>query len=371
MSAIASALVAGRFSKIPRTALVTVWEPGFFTPRMDMHRCSASMTTITPAGSSDSTMVSAICDVSRSWTCGRLANTSTTRASFESPQIRPEAEVVGYRNVLAKIHASSDSFEINPETILQMHKEMLKGTNLPSGEWKRRDNTIEEKQSDGTWKTRFEPVTAVQTPYFMKTLCDEFNREWNKERADRIILILSFVLDFLCIHPFTDGNGRISRLLTVLLLHKSGYDVGRYISLEKLIEDSKETYYEILRDCSMGWHEGKHRILPWWRYSIGILISAYKEFMSRAGDVGSARGAKTDWIMEAIDNLGNSFTLAQIMKVCPGVSRPMIRVVVEKLRKKGVLKTLGTGRNAKWQKNVIISDKRDNKRDNKKKKPKK
>ena len=288
-----------------------------------------------------------------------------------TPKDRPEAEVVGYRNVLAKIHASSDSFEINPETILQMHKEMLKGTNLPSGEWKRRDNTIEEKQSDGTWKTRFEPVTAVQTPYFMKTLCDEFNREWNKERADRIILILSFVLDFLCIHPFTDGNGRISRLLTVLLLHKSGYDVGRYISLEKLIEDSKETYYEILRDCSMGWHEGKHRILPWWRYSIGILISAYKEFMSRAGDVGSARGAKTDWIMEAIDNLGNSFTLAQIMKVCPGVSRPMIRVVVEKLRKKGVLKTLGTGRNAKWQKNVIISDKRDNKRDNKKKKPKK
>jgi len=281
-----------------------------------------------------------------------------------TPKDRPEAEVVGYRNVLAMIHASSESFEINPETILRMHKEMFKGTGLPSGEWKRRDNTIEEKQADGTWKTRFEPVTAVQTPYFIKTLCEEFNREWNKERSDRIILIFSFVLDFLCIHPFTDGNGRISRLLTVLMLHKAGYDVGRYISLEKMIEDSKETYYEILRDCSIGWHQGRHRILPWWRYSIGILISAYKEFMSRAGGTVSARGSKTDWIEEAVKNSPETFTIAQIMKACPGVSRPMIRVVLEKMRENGKLKVVGIGRNAKWKKNVITNNKRDNKRDN-------
>lgn len=267
-----------------------------------------------------------------------------------APKNRPEAEVVGYRDVLAKIHTSFNRFQITPETILKIHHDMLRRTDLPAGEWKRRDNAIEERLPDGRWITRLVPVPARDTPYYMRQLCARFNRLWEERRLDRLLLIHAFVLDFLCIHPFTDGNGRVSRLLTVLLLHQAGYDVGRYISLERLIEESKETYYEVLQTASGGWHEGRHRILPWWRYSLGELIAAYKEFEDRMGVVRSSRGAKTAWVQEAMNNLPDTFSVGELARACPGVSRPMIRVILEGLRKVGKLEVLGTGRGAVWRK---------------------
>ncbi len=266
------------------------------------------------------------------------------------PKNRPESEVVGYRDVLAQIHTSFDRFSITPETILRIHGDMLRHTDLPAGTWKKRDNTIEEQLPDGRWFTRFVPVSARETPYFINELCTRFNRLWEERRIDRLLLIHAFVLDFLCIHPFTDGNGRVSRLLTVLLLHQAGYEVGRYISLERLIEDSKETYYEVLQDTSGNWHKGQHQILPWWRYSLGILLAAYKEFEDRVGLVWSSRGSKTIWIREAVDHLPNKFSISEVIRACPGVSRPMIRVILEALRKEGRLEVLGTGRGAMWQK---------------------
>lgn len=267
-----------------------------------------------------------------------------------TPKNRPEGEVVGYRDVLAKIHSSSDRFEISPEMILKMHRDMLYRTNLPAGHWKRKDNTIEEQLPKGRWITRFVPVPAHETPYYMKQLCSIFNREWDKGQFDKLLLIFSFILDFLCIHPFTDGNGRVSRLLTVLLLHRGGYEVGRYISIERLIEDSKETYYEVLKKSSDGWHTGQHNILPWWRYSLGLLIAAYKEFIDRVGMVRASRGAKSEWIRDAIRNLPKEFSIRGIIRACPGVSRPMIRVILDELRSKGKIEVLGTGRNARWRK---------------------
>ncbi|MFC1496367.1 Fic family protein [Candidatus Margulisiibacteriota bacterium] len=266
------------------------------------------------------------------------------------PQNRPEAEVVGYRDVLARIHTSFNKFQISPKTILQIHKDIFHHTDLPAGNWKRRDNTIEERLADGRWITRFIPVAARQTPYFVKELCNRFNKLWEEGRIDKLLLIHAFILDFLCIHPFTDGNGRVSRLLTVLLLHQAGYDVVRYISLERLIEDSKETYYEVLKYTSKNWEHGNHRLLRWWEYSLGILVAAYKEFENRVGTVSSSRGAKTGWILDAINNLPDKFSVGDLTKACPGVSRPMIRVVLESLRKKGKIKVLGTGRSAQWQK---------------------
>jgi len=164
------------------------------------------------------------------------------------------------------------------------------------------------------------------------------------------LLIHAFVLDFLCIHPFTDGNGRVSRLLTVLLLHQSGYDVGRYIGLERLIEDSKESYYNVLNRASERWHEGGHAILPWWQFSLGILIAAYKEFEDRVGIIRSSRGAKTAWVRDAIEQLPEVFGVGELVCACSGVSRPMIRTILEALRKGGKLEVLGTGRGAKWKK---------------------
>jgi Uncharacterized conserved protein len=267
-----------------------------------------------------------------------------------TPKDRPEAEVVGYRDVIARIHTSFERFSITPETILKIHKDMLRRTDLPAGVWKKRDNTIEERLPDGRWITRFIPVSARETPYYMQALCKHFNRLWEERRIDQLLLIHAFILDFLCIHPFTDGNGRVSRLLTVLLLHQAGYDVTRYISLERLIEESKETYYEILHRASKDWQTGKHRILSWWQYSLGILIAAYKEFEDRVGIVHTSRGAKSAWIKEAIDRLPDEFSIGELGRACPGVSRPMIRFILESLREERKLRVIGTGRGARWRK---------------------
>jgi Fic family protein len=267
-----------------------------------------------------------------------------------TPQSRPEAEVIGYRDVLARIHTSFDRYSITPQTILKIHGNMLRRTDLPAGSWKKMDNTVEERLPDGRWVTRFVPVSARETPYYMKDLCTRFNRLWEERRIDHLLLIHAFVLDFLCVHPFTDGIGRLSRLLTVLLLHQAGYDVGRYVSLERLIEESKETYYEVLNRVSANWHEGRHQILPWWQYSFGVLVAAYKELEDRVGVVRANRGAKTAWVQEAIEGLPEAFTIAELARACPGVSRPMIRVILENLRDAGRLEVVGTGRGAFWRK---------------------
>ena len=267
-----------------------------------------------------------------------------------TPRNRSEAEVIGYKNVLSRIHTAYESFKISPDTILKMHRDMLSHTDLPAGKWKNRDNTIEERLPDGRWITRYVPVTARETPYYMNELCVMFNSLWEEGRIDRLLLTHAFVLDFLCIHPFTDGNGRVSRLLTVLLLHQSGYDVSRYISLERLIEESKESYYDVLNRASERWHEGGHAILPWWQFSLGILIGAYKEFENRVGIIRSSRGAKTAWVRDAIEQLSEEFGVGELVRACSGVSRPMIRIVLEALRKEGKLEVLGTGRGAKWRK---------------------
>jgi len=281
------------------------------------------------------------------------------------PRDRSEAEILGYRQALSQIHTAPDRFEINMETIQRIHREIYAKTNVAGGEWKKRDNTIEERLPDGRWITRFIPVSARETPFYMKELCSRFNRLWDEQRISHLLLIPAFVLDFLCIHPFTDGNGRVSRLLTVLLLHQAGYEVGRYISLERLIEQSKETYYETLRLSSQNWHEGRHPLKPWWEYFLGVLIGAYREFEERVGTIAKARGAKTAFVEEAIRQLPSTFSIADLERACPSVSRDMIRVVLNRLRKERLLVSKGTGRKALWEKRSNKQPKRGNKRGNK------
>jgi len=280
------------------------------------------------------------------------------------PRDRSEAEIIGYRNILSKIHTTPDQFEPNEETIKKFHHEIYIHTDIPGGNWKRQDNTIEERLPDGRWITRFIPASARETPFLIKELCVRFNRLWDERRISPLLIIPAFVLDFLCIHPFTDGNGRVSRLLTVLLLHQAQYEVGRYISLERLIEQSKETYYEALQMSSEGWHEGRHRLKPWWEYFLGILIRAYREFEERVGVATKVRGAKTAIIEQAIERLPSTFSISDLERVCPSISRDMIRVVLNRLRKEGLLLCKGTGRNALWEKRGNNHRKRGNKRGN-------
>lgn len=266
------------------------------------------------------------------------------------PKDRSEAQVLGYRNVLSHIHSHYDEIEVTPESILKMHKDILKFTDFDGGQWKRKDNMIEQRLEDGSWITRFNPVSAVETPMYMQELCKRFNIFWRKKSVDRLLIALGFVFDFLCIHPFTDGNGRVSRLLTVLLLHKMDFDVVRYISYERLVEDTKESYYEILHEVSQKWHQGQHRLVPWIEYNLGLLIAAYKELDERIDTLDSDKGSKTAWLLELIGDMPKEFSIGELVKLCPGVSRPMIRHVLDTLRKEGKLESLGTGRSAKWRK---------------------
>src|SRR5438128_4630781 len=165
-----------------------------------------------------------------------------------------------------------------------------------------------------------------------------------------LVAAACLVLDFLCIHPFRDGNGRVSRLLTVLALYHHGIEVGRYISLERLIEESKEDYYAVLQTSSTGWHEGKHDLLPWLNYFLAIVRRAYVQFEERAGQVKSPRGAKTALIEASIAGFVGPFGLSDVERACPGVSRDMIRRVLQEMQRNGKIECLGKGRTAKWQK---------------------
>ncbi|OGW83324.1 MAG: hypothetical protein A3C47_00375 [Omnitrophica bacterium RIFCSPHIGHO2_02_FULL_51_18] len=280
------------------------------------------------------------------------------------PKDRSEAEILGYREALSKIHTRPESFLIDEKTILDMHRQIYSRTDIPAGQWKKRDNTIEERLSDGRWITRFVPVSARETPGTMKELCARFNRLMDKRRTSPLILIPAFIFDFLCIHPFSDGNGRVSRLLTVLMLHQADYTVGRYISIERSIEESKETYYESLQRSSKDWQEGKHSLKPWWEYSLGVLIGAYQEFERRVGTIAKTRGAKTAIVEETIVNLPTTFSISDVERLCPSVSRDMIRVILNRLRKEGHIVSQGTGRGALWEKRGNPLIKRGNKRGN-------
>ncbi len=266
------------------------------------------------------------------------------------PKDRSEAEILGYREALSKIHTKPESFFIEEKTILGLHRQIYSRTDIPAGQWKKWDNTIEERLSDGRWITRFVPASARETPGCMKELCVRFNRLMDKRQTSPLILIPAFVFDFLCIHPFSDGNGRVSRLLTVLMLHQAGYTVGRYISIERLIEESKETYYEALQKSSRGWHESRHRLKAWWEYFLGVLIGSYQEFERRVGAMTKARGAKTSMVIDALENLPEVFGISDIERLCPTVSRDMIRVILNRSRREGRLVCKGTGRGALWEK---------------------
>jgi Fic family protein len=173
---------------------------------------------------------------------------------------------------------------------------------------------------------------------------------WRKGAIEKLVLIPAYILDFLCIHPFLDGNGRIARLLGLLLLYHAGFEVGRYVSLEMLIEQSKESYYETLQQSSQGWHEGKHTLLPWMEYVLGVLIAAYREFEQRVGFLTMARGAKTEMVLQAIRHLPDGFRMVELERMCPHVTRDMIRVVLNKLKAEGAVLCEGAGRSALWRK---------------------
>lgn len=267
-----------------------------------------------------------------------------------TPENRSEQEIAGYRDVLNMIHSYYDGMEITSGLILQFHRDLYKYIPGKGGKWKSTDNEIIEKLPDGTNFIRFKPVPAFLTSESMDNLNRCFNEIWQSGEIEPLLLIPAYILDFLCIHPFGDGNGRTARLLSLLLLYKAGYEVGKYISLEKTVEETRESYYETLFKSSQGWHKENHSLLPWWEYFLGVMMQgAYGEFESRVGIITSTRGAKTDMVITAIENQFESFTISDIERLCPGVSRPTIHRTLKKLKEQGKITCLSSGRNATWK----------------------
>ena len=262
-----------------------------------------------------------------------------------TPKGRSEREIAGYRDVLNTIHESYDYIPVRPGMILQLHRDLYKFSNLAiGGSFKNSDNIIAEELPDGTKRVRFQPVPAWETSEAMDILCSTFVDALADVELDSLILIPMFILDFLCIHPFNDGNGRMSRLMTLLLLYQSGYFVGKYISIERLIADSKETYYEVLQDSSAGWHEGTNDYLPFVRYMLGIVVAAYREFTSRV-DILITRGlSKPERVREIIRSTTGRITKTQIMKQCPDISQKTVERALKELMDSGWIIKIGGGR---------------------------
>jgi Fic family protein len=271
------------------------------------------------------------------------------------PRDRSEEELAGYRRALDWIYSRRRSVRLEADVIRKLHALAQKGASADAGEWKRKSNEIIELLPGGGSRVRFVPAEAKESPRMVAELCSQYERELARERMPGLLLLASAVFDFLCIHPFRDGNGRVSRLLTQTLLEAQGFQVGRYVSLERLVEGSKEEYYEALRQSSVGWHEGNHDLIPWWNYFLGVLRAGYKEFAdkaeSRSG--GTAKSAaKTAAIREAALGQGGPFQLADLSAELTGVSSQMIRKVLTALKSEGKLRLSGRGRGAWWEKRL-------------------
>ena len=259
---------------------------------------------------------------------------------------RDEEEVRGYRDALTLIHDQGAQLPLSAETIGRLHR-LTRGEIWDAGQYKQRDSDIIERYPDGRERIRFRTVPAAETPGAIAELVDHWRRSLNEAWIHPLIALAAFNLDFLCIHPFRDGNGRMSRLLLLLQCYHLGYEVGRYISLERLIEQNKDRYYETLEQSSQRWHEGLHDPWPYINYVLFILKSAYRELMERVGDGHAPRGSKTEQVLAAIQRLPPEFTLAQLEQACPGVSRDMVKRVLGAQRGQSV-ECIGRGPGAKW-----------------------
>jgi len=284
---------------------------------------------------------------------GIVAPAARIRALLDQgakPRNRSEAEIAGYRSVLDLVHRSGLDMPFTPEVILQMHRDMYAFTGIPGGRWKHVENHIEEVMPDGTRRIVFRTLPANAVPDEMRDLHAFARSALAEGRHHRLLVVGAYVLDFLCIHPFLDGNGRMSRLLTLLMLYQAGYGVGRYVSLERIVEQTKDGYYGSLRASSDGWHTGGHDPWPWIGYLLGTLVSAYGTFEQRV-DILGARGAKAEAIEAFVASLpvGHAFRIADVRRIAGGASDSHISKVLAGLRARGLIEPRGRGRGASWE----------------------
>lgn len=276
-------------------------------------------------------------------------------ANRTQPANRAEQEIAGYRDALSAIHTNFADMQLSSNLVLQLHRDLFQFVPGGGGRWKAAENDITETRADGTNVVRFKPLAPHLTPDAMARLHDAYRAALDAGAVDPLLLIPTYVLDFLCIHPFADGNGRMARLLSLLLLYQAGYELGRYISLEGVIEETKEGYYASLYTSSQGWHEGQHSLVPWWEYFVGVmLVKAYREFEERVDVTGARRGAKRNLVRDAVNRLPSRFRYADLEGALPAISRPTIARALRELRIAGAVRCVKPGRDASWEKRGTV-----------------
>ncbi len=266
------------------------------------------------------------------------------------PKNRNEEEIAGYRDVLSLIHENYNYIDVNQNTILQLHRDLYKYTGHSyGGKFKNSQNYIEEINELGEKKVRFTPLSPVETPIAVENLCKNYNEIVNDESCDLLVLIPIFILDFVSIHPFNDGNGRISRLLTLLLLYKADYMVGKYISIEKIIEETKDSYYSALEKSSISWHNSQNDYSYFVEYYLGIILSAYKEFDSRINLASKKRITSYNKIISIFKENFIPIDKAFIINKCPDISETTIERILNKLLKENKINKISGGRYTKYK----------------------
>ena len=266
------------------------------------------------------------------------------------PKNRNEEEIAGYRDVLSLIHENYSFIDINKNTILQLHRDLYKYTGYNyGGKFKNSQNYIEEENEQGEKKIRFTPLSHVETPIAIEELCKNYNELVNNESCDLLVLIPIFILDFVSIHPFNDGNGRMSRLLTLLLLYKADYMVGKYISIEKIIEETKDSYYDTLEKSSVKWHSNENDYSYFVEYYLGIILNAYKEFDSRINIIDNKKITAYDRIIDIFKNNIIPIDKAFIINKCPDLSETTIERILSRLFKEDKIIKISGGRYTKYK----------------------
>lgn len=265
-------------------------------------------------------------------------------ADKTTPHNRDEEEIIGYHDVLNTIHESYEYIPIRANVLLQLHRDLYKYSEKSiGGSFKNTQNYISATDSKGKSFILFTPLAPYETPEAIEKICESYNHLIDMQEVDPLILIPTFIHDFLCIHPFNDGNGRMSRLLTTLLLYKSGYVIGRYISLESKIAKNKVLYYDALSQCQQGWYEGAEDPSPFIKYLLRTVLAAYRDFEERL-EIISGKLSAYDMVKTAALNKLGKFTKADIMELCPTVGRASVENALKKLVEEGTLQRHGSGR---------------------------
>lgn len=287
---------------------------------------------------------------------GRIASNDRLRVLISNsaqPENKPEEEIAGYSEVLSTIYKNYTAITVCPQTILQFHRQLFGySASVKGGQFKTEDDVLIETTSDGAQMQHFCTVSAENTEKALEELCKNFNQAVNEGVHDQLLLIAQFALDFLCIHPFKEGSGRISRLLVLLLLYKSGFFAGMYVSLERILQKTHGVYYDALHRCVAGWHENTNNYLPFVRYYLGLFIKVYRDFNDRVMDCRGSKGNRTkaNRIKQVFDKKVGLVSKSDISAFCPDISQTTIERTLATMLHQGLIEKTGNGRGAAYRK---------------------